>query len=163
MQASKIVIGKMYAIRLESGDLARFQVHEVVQRRVSNHGNPHDYKSHVVGYIREGASLEENADTGPLNLHPERILGPYDEHVELVARADAEKAAKKKEEDDLAEKVHEVWRLLYAGAGINTPNDPSNYKQPFTTSWGRSVEIRSEGIPLILDFLRKAAKERTDA
>ena len=160
MQASKIVIGRTYAIRTESGELARFHVSEVVTRRVSNHGNPHDYKSHVIGFIRDDAPdvVEKNDQ---ITVSPEKVLGPYEDYIELVERANAEKAAKQKVIDAHTALVEEVWRLLYAATDTPLPNDPQGYKNSFRINYNRTIEISAEALPLMLEFLR--AKERADA
>ena len=160
MQASKIVIGGLYAIKLENGDLVRFEVSEVVTRRVSNHGNPHDYKSHVLGRVREGKPPTGDGSTvAPevLKLDPDRILGGFDQYVELVERARAEKAALEKENIEKTEQAIELWRLLYEKAGMPpASNDPSSYKQPFKVNYGRALEISYEGIGPLLNALRNS-------
>jgi len=161
MQASKIKIGGLYAIRLED-ELVRFEVSEVVTRRVSAHGNPHDFKSHVLGRVREGNNSVVNIGFGSggkeITVGPDALLGFYDEHVELVARANVEKAAKEKAEQDQTAKLQELWRLLYAKTGMVMPNDDADYKQPFRQAYGRAVEIRDNGIEPLLDYLRNSER-----
>ena len=159
MQASKIKIGALYAIRLENGELARFEVSEVVTRRVSAHNNPHDFKSHVLGRVREGNHTTRGDPAAKeIKVEPDALLGFYDQHVELVARANAEKAAKEKAEQHQDEMVQEVWRLLYTKTGIAMPNDPSEYRQPFRTAYGRKLDINDSGIEPLLDYLRNSER-----
>lgn len=72
MQASKIKVHNIYAIKDAKDKLTRFQVTAVVTRRVENHGNPRDYESTVEGHyfpILDGSK--------PITLSPDQILGPY--------------------------------------------------------------------------------------
>jgi hypothetical protein len=106
---------KIYAIR-HKGELARFAVDEVVTRRTRSTGSPHDYKSEVVGRLWEDESRQE------LTLAPEAILGPYEEHAELVVREAAERKARDAAKKAKDQTRYELARLLFALVGM-WPNE----------------------------------------
>jgi hypothetical protein len=147
MQASKIKIGSIYAIRRESGELARYRATAVVTRRINNHGNPHDYSSTVEG------TIVEDGDNVVVKLQPEALLGPYQEQVELAERDQREKEARKALEEAERARVNKLRDLLYDKLGATKPDFDRGLDQPFRVgSWGE-VEIRKDGVQLLLDYL----------
>jgi hypothetical protein len=84
MQASKIKVDTVYAVKHpDNGKLSRYRVTEVVTRRRSNHGNPHDFKSTVEGFIVDDV---KNGEAVMRTLGSDDVIGPYEQHVELVER-----------------------------------------------------------------------------
>ena len=143
--ASKVVPGKIYAIK-HGEELARFVVTAVVTRRVSNHGNPHDYDSTIEGQLY-GPDRMLN-DGAKMTLTPDRLLGLYEEHVELVQRVAKEKAEEKRIELEHAAQRREVLKWLYDQVGLPLPEKLDNYKSPFHYGYS-GIDITREGIKLI--------------
>lgn len=163
MQASKVQIGKTYAIyRPDTGtddkNLVRFRVTAVVQRRHRNTGSPHDYLSTVEGVIVEdhGERADYASDGSKLvvSVTPNAVLGPYEEYAALVERKQRETAAKNKASREQQEAVDELRRLFYALVGEPMPNDGNDYKQLFRSSFGSTVEVKAEGVRALLAALK---------
>src|SRR5262252_601158 len=117
MQGSKIKPRKVYAIRNEFGQLVRFYVDAVGQRRTENYGNPHDYQVTVEGLIQDGKGKK-------LIVEADKVLGPYEDYVELVEKTQREQEARKREDDERKATVHKLQKLLYETTGLPRPNDP---------------------------------------
>lgn len=147
MQASKIKIDAIYAVK-RGDDLVRFQVTAVVTRRVSNHGNPHDYESTV-----EGRIIEDANDT-VVKFKPTALLGSYDEHVVLAARANQEREDRERAQEEAQQARVKLVNLLYSTLGVEQTKFPHDYDQPFRLDYG-SVDIRGEGIKLLTDYLER--------
>ncbi len=149
MQVSKIVIGKLYAIRWNDR-LVRFRPSAVVTRRESDHKNPHDYKSTV-----EGDIMEPDVETDRLTLVPDAVLGPYEEHIELVERQ--RQARREREQLETSE---ELRALFYRLIGENAPESSKDFRQKFRVGYsGTSVDIDSDGIAALRDALKKLVTE----
>ena len=148
MQGSKIKPRKVYAIRNEFGQLVRFYVDAVVQRRTENYGNPHDYQVTVEGLIQDGKGKK-------LIVEADKVLGPYEDYVELVEKTQREQEARKREDDERKATVHKLQKLLYETTGLPRPNDPTSYRQTFRTSSGYSIDISWEGIQPLIDALER--------
>ena len=149
MQASKIVPGRVYAVKRDN-TLMRFTVHEIVttMRRKGPKANPHDYTSEVEGHYLEG-------DRKTVSLDPDKLLGEYTEYEELVAvkaKADAAAKAKADAEQDAA---RDVAAMLFKLTGQAVPKDMSrnNYGLMFRQSWN-DVQISKEGVALLRSVLR---------
>lgn len=154
MQASKIVIGKTYAIRDDDSQLVRFVATAVVTRRKSAHNNPHDYESTIEGYIT--AQDRKNEKDQNLTLDPKWVLGPYEEQAELVARKAAEQAAYQAEKDAYKAAGEKLYRMLYNKADLPVPNDGRDHKSPFRISYsGDTLELNREGVALLLKILEE--------
>lgn len=150
MQASKIIPGKVYAIKRP--ELTRFEATAVVTRRETAHGNPHDYKSKVEGYvIIDGTSPREK-----IAIDPDKVLGPFEDYVELVERKRLEEEENKRKEAEHQREQQAIRRELYNFIGVAIPNDAEEYKQPFRLrGYGRSnVEIGEEGVKRLIERIR---------
>lgn len=147
MQASKIEIGRIYAVNRD-GSLARFQVSAVVTKRVNAYGNPHDYESTVEGRYFD----DERPKTVVIN--PKTILGPYEEQAELKALADAKKAAQEAENKRREDLQLELYRALYAAAGLTPPNDHKEYRQAIRPDSGYGVDIEWEAVEKLVEYFR---------
>lgn len=162
MQASKIKVGQTYAVRDENGGgkLVRFTVTAVVTRRINNHNNPHDYESHVEGYIVEQRVPGENPSI--IKRSVDAVLGPYEEHVELLQRKQAEVAEQKRKDEHEKERALLLRRLLYELIDMPPLDDDRNHKQLIRYDFG-SVEIRKEGIePMIAVLMHTIATKRNE-
>lgn len=158
MQASKIDLRTVYAIKRQDGTLARFYVTGVVTRRKRDTGGPHDYESWVEGYDQDDGETENKVEK---TVDPKQILGPFEEQVELKARADAEKAARKAEEDRKRDLQQELRRHLYAAAGIALPNDDSEkWKQPIRANSGYDLDVRWEAVEALVKYFRAKGEDR---
>lgn len=138
MQASKIKIGDEYAVRVK-GQLARCRVSQVTTVRKGAH--PSDFTHTIIGYI-DGASHTFN---------PDHVLGPYEEHAELVAKKEAEDARKKAEADAKAKTSADLVALLYKLTGQRKAE--GKYGHMFDSRYSGGVEITNEGARLLLDVL----------
>jgi hypothetical protein len=146
MQASKIKIGATYAIK-HYDVLKRFRVTAVITRRVNDYGNPHDYESTVEGFFAEpGHSTEKQS------LEPKEILGPFDEHQELVARRAAEKAVQEKEAEEKKQLAEALVKLFYKKTGLERPTGKYT-SGPFSARYGYGVEIGETGVAALLKVL----------
>ena len=149
MQASKIKPGGIYAIK-HKDSLARFRVSSVVTTRYQNTGSPHDYKSHVNGRIwdDDGEDLNE--------VNPNKILGPYEEYVELVEQTEKEKAEKTRIANAERAEALTLWQQLYRVTGLPTPENPTMYKNAIQLShYGVDIEIHKDAIKPLLAALAK--------
>jgi hypothetical protein len=155
MQASKIKPHEVYAIKAPDDRLVRFRVTAVITRRVSNHGNPHDYQSSVEGFIQAQDANNGGKPSEPLTLDPTTILGLYTDHVELVARESAERAERKRIEDDKAEKRERLVAALYEASGIERPDTTHRYvRTPFYQS-GSGIDITADAVEPLLAFFER--------
>jgi hypothetical protein len=146
MQASKIKVGEVYAIKRD-GEFVRLQVTAVVTRRINNHNNPHDYESSVEGRI------VEDANNTIVTVASGAVFGPYEEQVELAERNRQEKEAKAQAEEAVRQRTSKLRDLLYTKLGVDLPDHERSFEQPFRTgSWGE-VEIRKNGVQLLIDYL----------
>jgi hypothetical protein len=150
MQASKIKPHEIYAIK-QNDRLVRFCVSAVITRRINNHGNPHDYESTVEGFIPAPDNGGKPSDT--MTLDPTLLLGPYKEHVELVAREEAEKAERDRITAAKEEKRERLVAALYEATGLERPAEERRYSStPFHPSYS-GVDISAEAIDPLLKFL----------
>jgi hypothetical protein len=151
MQASKIQVGKTYAIERE-GKLIRFNVESVTTTRFRNTGSPHDYTSRVQGSILAADAGDSNE---AISVKPEAIKGPFEDYVELVARQTAEheqRNAKAKAKTDAAEAL----RLEFYGmAGITPPEglEPGKYGQPIRAESHGGVYLDPDAVLALLHSL----------
>lgn len=145
MQASKIVIGKEYALRSRTkiGAIELIKVTKVITTRAGPH--PSDF-SHVVHYRGLGG--------GEYSTGPEHILGPYEEHKELVDAKAAEDAAKKAAAQAQMKAAAELVTLLYGISGQTQPAK-EGYSDPFRSQYNRNVDINEAGVQLLLAALRE--------
>ncbi len=122
MQASKIKIGGVYAIKRDD-KLVEFRVTAVTTRRHGATGSPHDYTSTV-----EGRLFDKPVGQGStqLTLKPDELLGPYEDYKELVAKREAEEAAKKADEKKRADLAYTTALLLYEALGIPVPPEDTS-------------------------------------
>lgn len=151
MQASKIVVDAVYAVKRKDDTYARFKVSAVITRRERNTGSPHDYKSKV-----EGKWAEPDAPTDTIMLDPEQILGPYEDYMELVERKRKEDAEEKRKKDEKLAQVVELQELLYTVSGVEKPKDTShrNYNQPFQIGYS-GIDIRKEAVVPLTEALKR--------
>ena len=155
MQASKIIPNSVYAIRrggTRDGELVRFKVSSVTTTRYKSTGSPHDYSSTVSGWILEDHKEEETSEKQAIKIAPDRILGPYEEQAELVARKQAEEKAKTDKADAEKAKLNHLWSLLYSKTGLPRPNDPKSYGNAFRLSYG-GIDIGKDGIEALIKLL----------
>jgi hypothetical protein len=148
MQASKIIPNEWYAIRRNKDQLVRFMVKSVTTVRSRGTGSPHDYRSTVQGYVLEDRNPETQLDN-IISIDSDKILGPYQDYVELVERKQREDAASKARANAEKEKTLDFVRLLYRVAGQPVPNTLDERGQPFRAGYSNSVEITEEGQELL--------------
>jgi hypothetical protein len=89
-----------------------------------------------------------------IKLDPEKLLGPYEDYIELVQRKKQEEAARKAAADAEDEKVRAVARALYHFVDQPMPNKLDDYKMPFRVSY-KKIEIDEIGQALLLAALKK--------
>jgi hypothetical protein len=159
MQANKIKVNGTYAVKNENGVLARLNVTAVVTRRVNNYNNPHDYESHVEGYITESHIPGENPSI--VKVSTEKVLGPYEEYAELVQRREAEKAEQNRKQEHIKERALLLRRLFYELIDKPLPNDDNEHRQLFRLEYGNSVDVSKEAVePLIAALMHIVATKR---
>ena len=151
MQASKIVIGKLYAVSGNSGALRRFRPTAVTTTRTTNHNNPHDYKSTVTGHME---SLTEGEPNEQITIDPKLIEGEFEQFKELVARQKMEEKAREERKEREAAAALELATLLHRLTGQELPDDTSSHRAPFRTGYSAGVEINREGVALLLPYLK---------
>lgn len=156
--ASKVVIHETYAIT-HNDRLVRFNVSAVVQRRVHNHGNPHDYESWVEGVIQAPDNGGQPSKT--MAIKPTALLGVYTEHVELVERSKAEAAASNAATQARKDAASRLAAALYEATGLTPPESDRDYSAPFRVNHnGDEIDINRKGVePLLRFFERVKATE----
>jgi len=146
MQTSKIKIHSIYAVARSSG-LARFHVTEIVTSKTSN-DSPATNK--IVGWFVEDRPAVGEATT--VRLDPEKLIGPYDEQMELVERRRQEEAeAKARTEASKAQAMAD--RLaLYKFVGVEPIAKADDYRQLFRVQGYNNshVDITDEGAKAII-------------
>lgn len=152
--ASKAVPGLVYAYRDDSDKLVRFRVSAVVTRRTEASGSPHDYKSTIEGYIIEPGFSERSK---LLTIEPNKLLGLYDQHLELVAREQQEMAERKRKEQSERAAVAELRKLLYQVTDLSAPSR-ATYAEAFYVSdyGGDTITINRAGVVPLIEFLKAA-------
>ena len=143
MQAAKIVLGSMYAVK-RGGQLCRFRVSEVITRRYGN-----ATESQAIGVWLDGEG--ERSGTLPVS----EIAGDYKAFAELVerqARETAAKEAKSKEEkrQSLADRL-----ALYKFVGEKAPQKSDDYHQLFRVPSYGGVEVTGDGARAIVAHIRQ--------
>lgn len=151
MQASKIKPRKTYAIWQKSLDdepakLVRFRVNAVITTRTGD--SPHDYNSVINGgvYPEDGGEILTGLD-------PEKILGPYEDYKELIARQEAEMAARVAEAQKVVKQQTLLIKHLYRTIGEDAPN-PESRNVPFRKSYGGGLDISYEGVMALIEALK---------
>jgi hypothetical protein len=152
MQASKIVPESIYAVRRGKDELVRFHVKSITTTRSKGTGSPHDFRSYVSGFYVEDHTPGELPES--IKLDPEKILGPYEDYIELVQRKKQEEAARQAAADIEDEKVRAVARALYHFVDQPVPNKLDDYKMPFRVSY-KKIEIDETGQALLLAAFKK--------
>jgi hypothetical protein len=148
MQGSKILPGKVYG--LDRGNrLVRFNVDAVIQRRDRADGSPHDYKSFVEGFIPEDREDGERPER--LTVPAKSLLGPYEDIVELRARAAAEKAERDARDTERLRRRQVVRRWLYDLVKTQVPLE-DNHSQLFRSSYS-GVDISTEGVNALIGVI----------
>lgn len=156
MQASKIVFGKLYAVK-HQGKLAALIAETMVTTR-----NKGGATNKVRGFIDGSATTtdEYGNQTQERFTYPvEDLLGPYEEYQQLVAERVARNAAAEAEKAAAEANVRELWDLLYAVTGMERPADAAkeSYKHPFRLTY-RGVDIAEDGMEPLANVLRQLAK-----
>jgi hypothetical protein len=150
MQASKIKLGGEYAVRYDG---------ELHSLRVTSLRSVRDYKgttNYAVGLVidADGSAKEDENGTVSKSYKVEDILGPFEEYSDMVkarvAKRAAEDAAKKAREDAAADLV----RMLYRANNLPVPNKLDGYNVPFATHYAGGIEIREEGVAMLLAMLK---------
>lgn len=160
MQTSKIKPGETYAMNHRQGDetkLVRFHVLAVITHRATDRTT-----SKLLGFVMDDPPAEGSSRAADIKVDPERLIGPYEEQVELVARqkrerieAEAEAAEKKR--------LANLDRLaLYRFVGAEPPKDENDYRQPFALDYGGNVDIRNEGTKLIVARVQAILAQEDD-
>jgi hypothetical protein len=152
MQASKINVGDVYAIKIhdpvnkEAPELRRFTVTSVTTVINGDRKSPHNHKSTVQGYVSEGGQRG-----GMQSLSPELILGPYVDYKELVEREAKEKSERSRLIALEVERALAVRVMLYRFVGQPLPNvDPKHHGQAFRVSYsGRDIDMGEGGVALL--------------
>jgi hypothetical protein len=154
MQANKIKIGSSYAVKI-AGDLYALRVTKIVTTKTGPHAADHEHRiSGIIANQPEGENLNNRVFT------LSEILGPYEEHQELVQQKAAEKAKREAEEKHRKERIDHLVFLLFKITGLKRSSEKYNrYDNPFRASFG-SVDIAMKGVePLIAAIERLQAKQ----
>lgn len=160
MQASKIIPGKTYAVRRGEA-LLRFRVREVntiTQRKQANR-SPHDSRSEIVGYFVDRA--DNGGPVEPATLAPDDIQGEYTQFAELVERAAKEKAEREAKEKAERKQAQADRLALYAFVGLEPPQKADEYGQPFYLPSYGNVQVREDGVRLLVDKIRELTSTTT--
>lgn len=153
VQTAKITPQTTYAIN-DDEKLKRFYVQAVVTRRVNNYNNPHDYQTTVEGYIVK----EDGGDKTVVELPAARLLGLFEEHVELVERQNAEKAAFAAKRQALIDAASDLRTLLYQRTATPPPNDERSWAQPFRENHSTGLTLSEDGVRLLTQLLKEEPK-----
>lgn len=143
MQAAKIKIGDSYAI-MHNGSLSMFKVTSVTTTRTGAH--PSDFTHKITGFVDESTVAQ--------TVGPDAVLGPYQEHRELLQKqqqAEAERARIKRQGE---EEALDLSRLFYSLTGQSVPNSLNTWTAPFRAEIG-GVKVNPEGVKLLLAVLSK--------
>ena len=157
MQASKIKPKQTYAIWLGAGDakqLVRFKVQYVTTQRMGD--SPSEYHSSVTGHI-DPADVSENVEAS-MTISPDKILGPYQEHKELVERKAAEDAARQAASDLRDSRAAAALTWLYDTIGepfpdVETLKRSYNHNLPFLGSYDGAINISRAGVEKLVATL----------
>ena len=160
MQASKIVVGRIYAVKVPNIDLwpyVRVTVTEVQtmtrRRSDSSKMSPHDYTSRVLGKVAHG-DLPNGLDPD-VNVAPEAVLGEYQEYADLKERELREKAAHEAEQQARQERRNDLLRRFYDAVGLPLPDKLSGHDLPFRADYRHGIEIDHQGVALLLEAAAK--------
>jgi hypothetical protein len=149
MQTSKISPGNTYAYK-HRGELVRFLV-EAIKTTRGRSGT----SSQIEGRISEPGDA-----TGKLVLDPSDLIGPYEQVAELAERKAKEDAARKVKEAEAEAKARAERLLLYKFVGVQAPKDAKAYDQPFKLDYGSTVDVRREGVKLLIERIEKLEQEK---
>jgi hypothetical protein len=161
MQASKIKVKGLYAINTDEG-LHRFYVTRVDISRIDNTGSPHDYTSLVHGIDRD--EITSDAPGVVIRLHPDKVLGPFEEYKELAEKAEREKAERlAKDKANKTEQLRQV-AVIYDKLGVfKTPEKLDGYdssSRPFHADYHGGMDVSREGLAALAYFLENAIDGR---
>jgi len=148
MQTAKIKPGETYAIE-RNGKLCRFVVQEIVTSKTRSKST-----SRIEGYFEE--DRKEGQPVPHAAVDPDRLIGPYAEHAELVARKEQEQTERNAKHAEAVRLGNEDRCALYAFVGVAVPKvKPDEYHQPFHVGYNGTLTIRDEGAKLIVAKVRE--------
>jgi hypothetical protein len=154
MQTAKIKAGETYAMeRGSNGNLVRFMVQAIITTKTRG-----KTINHIEGYVQE--EREEGKPVASFRVDPERLIGPYAEHAELVARKEQEQAAHAAAHSERQRLADLDRRMLYAFVGVAVPKvKPDEYSQMFRIGYSSGVDISGEGVKAIIAKVRALREE----
>jgi hypothetical protein len=119
MQAAQIKTKREYAVS-HDGKLVRFYVDAVMSVRVDGQKN--------VPSVIQGRFIDSMGTS--VLLPVDRILGPYEEHVELVEQKRAAEAEAKRAKEEKDAKIARVTAALTALLGVPVQGNGYSYSIP---------------------------------
>ena len=148
MQTSKIKVDSIYAYK-RGGEYVRFVVDAIITRK-----SVHKTESEIEGRI------VEDAGNVKIRLDPGSLEGPYEEMAALVERKAKEDAERKTKQEAADAKARKDRLTLYRFIGVPAPKDVKAYEQPFRIDYGATVDIRREGVALLIERIEKLEAEK---
>jgi len=148
MQTAKIKVDGIYAYK-HGGDYVRFVVDAIITRK-----SVHKTESQIEGRI------VEDAGNTKIRLDPALLEGPYEEMAALVERKAKEDAERKAKADEAEAKARRDRIALYRFVGMPAPKDAKSYDQPFKLDYGSTIDIRREGVKLLIERIEKLEADR---
>lgn len=140
MQAAKVEIGKVYAVRGPDDKLLRFKVQKIVTVRTRN--GPGGTESSVSGYY------DEPGEQGKVVTHgTSALLGPYTEHVELAARAKAEQEETERKRLEANDRRKRAAQMLANALGVSVGK---NYEHNTVRALYSDITIPEAMVPTLI-------------
>jgi hypothetical protein len=166
MQASKIHVGEVYAIRL-GGELARFRVLAThTTRNVSGTSTKVEGELlDAVGGLVVGHRL---------TYEPGNIIGNYGEVAELVAKEQAERDKRKADAQRERDRAEAVFTAFCKLINIPKPKRVKEYRHqepnyahnaPFRLDYSNTISLNREGMEILARFFKiddQQQEERTN-
>lgn len=169
MQASKIIPGKVYAVK-RGNELLRFRVNEVTtitRRKRGEKANPHDHTSTIEGFFEDTPLSGAESTPGIKTVSPDDIQGEFSQYTELVERKKQEQEAHERELAAKRAAARELANALYAFVGrepppfiakrpgdtFSKPSGTESYESLFRSGYD-NVDIKVEGVALLLAALK---------
>lgn len=152
MKISQIDFGQVYAIRWK-GSLVRFHPLSIITTRMSGS---------VLTEVRGTIPSQDNCGEGHVNvtIKPDKVLAPYTDYAELVAKKNAEATASKAKLDQEQDERFELARLLYQLVNLPVPDDLSDYSGKIRARWTDSVDIHQPVIPAMIEAIKDVLQAR---
>ena len=178
MQASKIIPGKVYAVK-RGNELLRFRVNEVTtitRRKRGEKANPHDHTSTIEGFFEDTPLSGAESTPGIKTVSPDDIQGEFSQYTELVERKKQEQEAHERELAAKRAAARELAVALYALIGqeppavvekrkgdvFSKPTGTESYESLFRSGYD-NVDIKVEGVAALLPIVQALIQKRNAA